>query len=123
MKAKQQATGEKIVSRESITDETYREVLDVETHHNHEIIQDERGTLRWKENPGVRKMVDEKMNLNDIWRLFFSLGITKNSEIIRKLYRDMGYSLYGYWEVFYWEANNDDAADYVPSAEVLKNNF
>ena len=37
---------------------------------------------------------------------------TKNSEEWRKLYRDIGYSLYGYWEIFYWDMNNEDAADY-----------
>jgi hypothetical protein len=24
----------------------------------------------------------------------------------------MGYSLSGYWEIFYWEVNNEDAEDY-----------
>lgn len=68
---------------------------------------------RRKEDNAVRKMVD-KIGLNEIYQLFDSLGLNKNSELIRKMYRDMGYSLFGYWEIFYWEANNDIADEYVP---------
>jgi hypothetical protein len=46
--------------------------------------------------------------------LFFKMGLTKNSEEVRKLYRDMGYSLSGYWEIFYWDMNNEDAHKYKP---------
>lgn len=103
----------KIVNKDEITNETYREILDVETHHKHIIYEDENGKLFWKEDNIVRKMVD-KIGLNDIYQLFYSLGLNKNSELIRKMYRDMGYSLFGYWETFYCEANNDIANQYVP---------
>lgn len=95
----------KEIKREDITDETYREILDCETHHNHSIIEDEGGTYRWKKNPRVRELVD-KCGLNELVELLFSMGYDKNSEVFRKMYRDMGYSLYGYWEIFYWEMNN-----------------
>jgi hypothetical protein len=106
----------KTITREaaSAISDDYKEVLDKETHHNHEIIEDEQGTLRWKEDEQVSRLVD-KLNLNDLWALFYSMGIDKNSEHFRKLYRDMGYSLYGYWEIFYWEVNNEDAEDYNPN--------
>jgi hypothetical protein len=42
------------------------------------------------------------------------MGLTKNSEEVRKLYHDMGYSLSGYWEIFCWEANNENARKYKP---------
>jgi hypothetical protein len=42
------------------------------------------------------------------------MGLGKNDESVRKLYRDMGYSLSGYWEIFYWEMNNEDADQYRP---------
>ncbi|WP_070786776.1 hypothetical protein [Flavobacterium crassostreae] len=105
----------KTINRNEITDETYREILDVETHHNHEIILTDNGVLRWKENATVNKLT-EKMSLNDLLPLLTELGYDKNSELYRKLYRDMGYSLFGYWEIFYWEANNEDASLYVPTA-------
>jgi hypothetical protein len=35
------------------------------------------------------------------------------------MYRDMGYSLYGYWEIFYWEMNNDYAQDYIEERKAL----
>jgi hypothetical protein len=106
---------ETIVKREEITEETYREILDVETHHNHEIIKDDNGTLRWKENPTVSHYL-KNISLNDLCPLLMTLGYGKNSEVYRKLYRDMGYSLFGYWEIFFWEANNEDASEYVPNA-------
>lgn len=99
------------VKREDITDEIYREILDVETHHNHEIIEDENGTLRWKESPTVEYYL-ERISLNDLCPLLDTLGYGKNSEVYRKLYRDMGYSLFGYWEIFYWDANNENASKY-----------
>ena len=99
-----------IVSREeaSATAEDYKEILDKEWHHDHEITRDDHGTLRWKENPKVREIIDKGI-LNDLWYLFHTMGLNKNSEEVRKLYRDMGYSLSGYWEIFYWEVNNEDA--------------
>lgn len=85
-----------------------------EEHHNHEIIEDEQGTWRWKENKDVNKIL-KNMSLNDLCPLLYFLGYGKNSEVYRKLYRDMGYSLSGYWEIFYWEVNNDKADEYVPN--------
>jgi hypothetical protein len=100
------------VSRESISGiEQYKEILEKESHHDHELIKDERGALRWKEDPKVIEIVDT-IGLNNIWCLFHHMGLTKNSEEVRKLYRDIGYSLYGYWEIFYWEMNNEDASEY-----------
>lgn len=106
----------KIVNRNEIEDATYREILDVETHHNHEIYEDNNGTLRWKENPLVIKYL-EKISLNDLAPFLSILGYGKNSEVYRKLYRDMGYSLFGYWEIFYWEVNNNNADKYFPATD------
>lgn len=103
------------VTREELMDvEDYKEIFDIEFHHDHEIIRDEAGTVRWKPNPDVRKIIDKGI-LNDLWILFHNMGLTKNSEEVRKLYRDMGYSLSGYWEIFFWDLNNDDAREYKRS--------
>jgi hypothetical protein len=91
-----------------ISDE-YKEVLDREKHHKHELIM-VNGVIRWKGN----KEVDD-LNVNDVVRLLYKLGYDKNSEVYRKYYRDLGYSLSGYWEVFYWEANNENQNEYRPS--------
>lgn len=104
----------KILKREEIDVEMYREILDKETHHNHEIIEDENGTIRWKEDPHVTHFLNN-ISLNDLCPLLKCLGYGKNSEVYRKLYRDMGYSLCGYWEVFYWGVNNEDASEYIPN--------
>jgi len=61
-----------------------------------------------------------KIDLNQIAMLFNSIGVFKNHELYRELYRNLGYSLSGYWEIFYWDANNDEAASYVPQ-EILDN--
>ncbi len=103
-------------------DKSYSDMLKKEKHHNHEIIQDEHGSFRWKENPSVNKIL-ERISLNDLCPLLYHLGYDKNSEVYRKLYRDIGYSLSGYWEIFYWEGNNDEANEYVPNASCVgKNN-
>jgi len=91
--------------------EDYRQIFEMEKHHNHEVVMTENGILRWKENPDVINMV-RKIGLNDIVALFYTLGIDKNNEIHRKLFRDIGYSLSGYWEVFYWTVNNEYAEEY-----------
>jgi hypothetical protein len=102
-----------IIDRESITTEAYRLILETETHHDHEIIVSG-GNYYWKKNEIVDAIL-EKLSLNDIIPLLHSLGYGKNSEIYRKLYRDMGYSLEGYWEIFYWEVNNPIASEYHPN--------
>lgn len=96
-------------------DSIYREIFEAEPHHKHPVIMGPDGRPRWKANPEVRRLIDEELNLNDLWKLFFNLEYDKNSEIVRKLYREMGYSLFGYWEVFFWEANNPDAHKYKPN--------
>ena len=106
---------EKILSRDEVKamDEDYREILDTENHHGHEIIEGIGGVIRWRENPVVREIID-KINLNFLIILLEQLGFGRNSEVYRKLYRDMGYSLSGYYDIFYWEVNNDKADQYQP---------
>jgi hypothetical protein len=102
----------KEIRRQDLMDiEDYAEIFNKESHHEHRVIEDEHGTLRWEADPTVTKTL-EKINLNDLWLLFMKMGLTKNSEPVRKLYRDMGYSLSGYWEIFYWDLNNEEAEDY-----------
>jgi len=100
----------KKVSRKEISDMDgdYKLMLEKESHHDHEIIIDESGTYRWKQDPDVVSLIDD-LNLNSLWVLFYKMGMNKNSEEIRKMYRDMGYSISGYWEIFHWEVNNPDA--------------
>jgi RNAse (barnase) inhibitor barstar len=101
----------KIVNRADITDADFVQMLETETHHDHEIVMGRYDVLKWKENTIVVESLD-KINLNDLIQLLYSLGYDKNSEVFRKLYRDMGYSLDGYWEIFYWEVNNPITHEY-----------
>lgn len=95
----------KVVSREEAAAlaETYAEVLAQETHHTHELVYDEYGTLRWKANSSVKLLFKHGgvVNFNLFWEQH-----GKKDEEMKQLYRDMGYSLCGYWEIFYWEVNN-----------------
>ena len=104
----------KIVNRNEIEVEHYQEIFKKESHHNHEIIETEDGVFRWKANPDVEHFL-KNISLNDLCPLLNCLGYGKNSEVYRKLYRDMGYSLSGYWEIFYWDLNNEDADSYEPN--------
>lgn len=97
------------VAREELP-EDYREMMQTETHHDHKIVCIN-GVYRWEEDYFVDKQL-ERISLNDLIPLLHVLGYGKNSEIYRRLYRCMGYSLSGYWEVFYWDVNNEDVDDY-----------
>jgi len=57
--------------------------------------------------------LSSKLDLNQIIEVLYRFDCNKNDEIYRKMYRDIGYSLNGYWEIFYWDLNNDIADDYI----------
>ena len=95
--------------------ESYAEIMEKESHHDHELVIDSSGTIRWKACDTVNHIL-KGMSLNDICPLLCSLGYDKNSEVYRALYRKMGYSLSGYWEVFYWDWNNEEADQYKPQS-------
>jgi hypothetical protein len=101
----------KILDRTELP-EDYADMMKAESHHSHEIIQDEQGVLRWKEGPFIRQLTED-CSLNCIIAGFYENGKNKNTESYRELYRKMGYSLSGYWEVFYWDVNNEIASEYT----------
>lgn len=114
----------RVVGREeaSKVSEEWKEMLKTERHHYHEIVEVD-GVLRWKENKQVRDLVGGKgkIDLNNLWEFFYAMGLNKNSEFVRDVYRNMGYSLGGFWELFYWEMNNEDADDYNPLPQFRDN--
>jgi len=88
--------------------EEYSVIFERENH-DHPIIVDDHGTYRWKSDPIVNMLFEYKcVDLNTMYKN----GASKNDPRVRKFYRDMGYSLYGYWEVFHWDMNNPEAEDY-----------
>ena len=95
------------------TNSIYRHMFKTERHHKHLIINDSIMGLRWLPNPAVNEIL-RRISLNDLCSLLTHLGYDKNSEIYRKLFRDMGYSLFGYWEIFYWDVNNPESHNYKP---------
>ena len=101
---------DKLIERSKLPT-SYARMMKTETHHDHVIIEDEAGTLRWKKDPFIRRFTDD-CSLNDIVQGFYSKGNDKNTESYRELYRKMGYSLSGYYDVFYWDMNNDIADEY-----------
>lgn len=84
----------------------YKEVLDKETYHQHELVN-VNGIIRWKEEEAL-----SNVNMNEAIILLTNLGYDKNSEIYRELHRKTGISLSKYWEIFYNEANNEDYLNY-----------
>lgn len=97
------------IKREDIKDELYQDIFQKEAHHDHEIIIDKHGIYRWKKDPVIDFL---SKDLNSVVRQLHEEGHDKNSELYRKIYRSIGYSLNGYWEIFYWEANNEAADEY-----------
>ena len=97
---------------ENIIQSMLEKILAEEPHHGHAVVHlGENKTLCWDQNNEVVAMC-EKIGLNNVMALFSAMGLDKNSEIVRKFYRDIGSSIFGYWEVFYWEVNNPDADEY-----------
>lgn len=99
------------IKRKQITDPYLKVIVDTEAHHDHEIVIDNRGVFRWKANEEVEKMI-ETLNPYDVFELLEKMGFGLNSEVYRKLARDMGFTLFAYYEKFYNENNNPDVAAY-----------
>ena len=72
---------------------------------DHEVYMDG-NTLRWRPDETVRFAFDYA-DLNSFWAKFYKEGNTKNQKNVREMYRKLGYSVFGYWEVFFWDANNE----------------
>lgn len=65
--------------------------------------------LSTKDVKALTELCHKKIDLNTIVTAFFENDIDKNNEIWREMYRGIGYSLSGYWEIFYWDMNNEEA--------------
>jgi len=98
-----------------IKKDTYLKELIPEIKNTDHKIKKYDGILRWVVDPAFKNI-----DLNKATANFINRGITKNDEEWRDLYRKIGYSLYGYWEIFYWEANNPDAEEYIPKTTRVK---
>jgi hypothetical protein len=110
-------TSKNYVTRDEVYKiEGYAEILDNEKHHDHKIILDEYNVLRWEGNPEVIKMADE-VGVNKLIIDLQNSGHTKSSEVYQKLYRDIGYSLCGYWDVFAY-CNEEDCYDDEEDEEI-----
>jgi len=102
----------KTIPRNEISSELLQDMMKTEAHHEHEIVE-VNGVLRWKADPFIAQLTVD-CDLNYICIGFYENGNNKNTESYRELYRKMGFSLFGYWEVFYWEMNNEIAEEYNP---------
>lgn len=90
------------------------DIVEFDSHHKHQVFEDEYGILRWVPNEEYLKSISG-ICFNDVVAKLLARGLDKNCEEYRKTYRYIGYSLRGYWEVFYWEGNNPIAGQYIPN--------
>lgn len=90
--------------------ENYEEVLRCEPM-GHKLYTDEFGTIRWEPDADRVAEIFEEFGVDDL-NGFARTGVHKNTDIYRELYKCIGYSLDGFWEIFYWEINNEDAAEF-----------
>ncbi len=89
----------------------YAAVLETEEL-GHELHISEHGTLRWVADPEKEQEMMDMFGARDLNDLYLK-GADKNDPRIRELYKHMGCSLYYFWEVFYWEVNNELAYQYM----------
>lgn len=71
---------------------------DLRQHSDHPIIIDEQGIIRWKQNSAVRWTVDNGVDLNAM-SVAHQRGYISTEDYMA-FYRQMGYSLSGYLDVF-----------------------
>ena len=64
------------------------------------------GTHRFVKKPIMSYLCD-KINLNLMWIDFQRENCSFSVEEFQQFYRDIGYSLCGYWEIWHWEVNQD----------------
>lgn len=72
------------------------------------LVEDDHGTLRFPENPIINDLLDAPgsgLDMNEIWRRGY------DREHLMAFYRDIGYSLFGFWEVFGWDMNTEDPVE------------
>lgn len=100
-----------IIERKDVLEPIFQKMLRTETHHTHEIIQSKNGVLRWKDNIDENDIESESKILRDIE----SNQDDFYSESMRELYRDLGYSLCGYWKMFYGMVDDENEDGYVPN--------
>jgi len=91
--------------------EEYVDILEREFHDG-ELYVTPDGYVRWVEDPERAKEIMDSFGAKDLNDLFGRCRADKNDPIIRELYKCIGYSLYGFWEIFYWDVNNEDADEY-----------
>lgn len=104
----------KIISRSEWKLRCHVDIVEFDWHHQHQVFEDENGILRWVPDEIFINSIKNK-NFNDVVAELLLKGLDKNCEEYRKVYRDIGYSLNGYWEVFYWPENNPIADQYIPN--------
>lgn len=104
----------KEISKSQIVYPHHIEIIRTENHHNHLLVVDRFNTIRWKPDDRVCNILSG-INFNHVIEDFIKRGLDKNCEEYRKMYRDIGYSLDGYWEIFYWEVNNPISKEYIPN--------
>lgn len=101
-----------IVPRDYIKDD-YPQIYLNESHHNHKIVKDKNGKLRWESYPDALAIFNSG-KLTDYIIALRKKDYDKNSEKYRHFYRSLGYSLDGYVNIFYQKLNNDLCDFYRP---------
>jgi hypothetical protein len=101
----------KNINRECLSEisDEYKKLLIREKHHNHKIVMI-KGEFKWKKNENLKSI-----DTNEIIRLFNQLGYDEKSEVYKKFYRDLGYSLDDYWKIFYFDLYKENIEENKPS--------
>ncbi len=71
--------------------------------------------LRFKANPVIRLIVDRWVNLNELSAAIQCMGYERSVQLgFRAFYRDMGYSLGGYLEIFGEALDEEEQTGMIP---------
>lgn len=88
---------ERIIPLLEVRASDYNDLADLAEIFRHEIIEDQSGVWRWKQNR-LSRFICDQINLNNVW-IALHRGDFSMEELM-KFYMQIGYSLDGFIEVF-----------------------
>jgi len=86
--------------------EEFRPIFENEVNHDHEVILDDHGVYRWKSLPDETGIVTS-VSRSHLFGLIDGMGIPKNHDNIKRLFRGSGMSLIEYRQMFYGQRISD----------------
>jgi hypothetical protein len=97
----------------------FLEIFETEDHYRHNVVKITLGSSThsyWQTNTSIYHFL-QPLGLHQLSETLLAWGLDRNTELYRKLYRDMGCSLFNYKEIFYMPNDAYHPSQYIPNAK------